>query len=101
MNYLYTGVLIIFIVTFIITFYAYYHHYNKLAVYHKYSKTVDILVFIGASILIVVSFLFYDRIPEYNNLLWLQLIFAINSLNIHIVRFIIGKRRHIYFRNKE
>lgn len=97
MTFLYIGLISIFVVTFLISFYAYYYHYNKLAVYHKYSKTVDILVFISASILIVVSLLFYDHIPKYNNLLWLQLVFAISSLNIHIVRFIVGKRRHYYF----
>jgi len=99
MNLLY--VILIFVTTFLVSLYTYYHNYHKLAVYHKYSITVDFLVFIGASIVIVVSFLFYDKIPRYNYLLWFQYIFAVCSLNIHIVRFIIGKKRHAYFNKKK
>ena len=80
----------IFIAIFIVCFWVYYKNYNKLVRYHKFSLTVDVLVFIGATISIVTFFLYYDAIPKYNYLLWGQVIFAISSLNIHITRFFIG-----------
>ena len=43
---------------------------------------------------LVVTFLYYDVIEKYNYLLWITLIFAMTSFNIHIVRFFIGFTRN-------
>ena len=81
---------ILFIISFIISFVIYSKHYDKLAVFHKASLIVDILVWIGATILIITSLIYYNTLEKYNFLLFLQFIFASCSYNIHISRFFIG-----------
>ena len=86
--------MVIFAIIFILSFLAYYYHYDRLARYHSYSLTVDVFVLIGATITIIVAFSYYDLIKRFNYLLWIQLIFAIASLNIHLIRFFIGLSRN-------
>jgi len=85
--------ILIFVVSFILSFLIYYHHYDKLARFHKYSLTMDILAWIGSTIVILVAIFYYDIIEKYNYLLWIQIIFAMSVLNIHIARFFIGLKR--------
>ena len=72
--------MVIFLSMFILSFLVYHYHYDKLARYHPYSLAVDVFVFIGATILILVAFLYYDTTQKYNYLLWIQLIFAIGTI---------------------
>jgi len=84
---------ILFVIIFAICFGVYYKHYDKFVKYHPYSLAVDILVFIATTICIIIFFLYYDAIPKYNYLLWIQVVFAMCSLNIHLTRFFIGITR--------
>ena len=83
----------VFVLTFAASFLVYYHHYDTFVKYHSYSLVVDVLVWIGATLTILAGIFFYDTIPKFNYLLWFQMVFAMCSLNIHLVRFFIGLSR--------
>ena len=88
--------LIIFLVTLILSILNYVKNAEKLIVYHKYSLILDVLDLFCGTFLVIIAFIYFDKIPEYNLLLWVQVIIATALFNIHLVRFII----HIKTKNK-
>ena len=92
-----------FVVIFLITlgFSAYYYQKNaeKLIVFHKFSIVIDVMAWLGGGSLIAIAILFYDLLPLYNPLLWIQVSIGSALLNIHVVRFVIHLRTKDKFLN--
>ena len=81
---------IIFILALAFNYWNYSKNYDKLAVFHSLSITIDILVWIGAGSTLVIAFIILEKLPEYWPLIWITILFATASSTIHVARFIIG-----------
>ena len=91
MNYIVFSV--VYLLIFVISAWVYHKHYDRLVLKHPFTRWVDVMVWIGGAFSLLVVFVFYDRAPEFNALLWALFLFASASINIHIVRFYLSLSR--------